>query len=122
MPHPWKPVTRGKIEVVGVHPEKPELLAVRVPLSAKPWTEWQWAFENRKGQNPPSSFPRPDVQEHNVYIYPPDAELEAYVRDIDDLIAATNTWFQQNAVPPLSPEQKALDERIAAANARAAKL
>ncbi len=125
----WTPIKRGKVEVVGRHPQFSGLLQVRVPLTSTPPAEWQHAFNTGIDVIVSLSMHKPELRGREVWLRPPDAQLEAYVRSLDERIAAANTWFENNVLPQVQArtarEQTEADEearRLAEARKRAEKL
>lgn len=97
----WKPITRGKPEVKGVNSEYSGLLDVAIPLEGDIDINWSQFFENPVGVPIPLSMHPPKLTGRTVYIRPSDEEVEAYVKHVDERIAAANARFQTEVLPKI---------------------
>lgn len=125
----WTPITRGEVQIVGTHPEYPGLLEASIPLSEEPPPEWQDYFVNPVGVGISSSMHPPEIFGAEIRITPPDAELERYVRHVEERISSANQRYSKEVIPQLTLERqkdemrrREEDERLATAREKAKKL
>lgn len=102
----WKPITRGKPQVKGVNSEYSGLLDVAIPLEGDIDINWAEFFENPVGVSISLSMHPPKLSGRTVYIRPPDEEVEAYVKHVDERIAAANARFQTEVLPKIQQKEE----------------
>lgn len=119
----WQPVTRGRPEVQGAHPEYPGLLRVRIPLEGSVTEEWSYYFLRPVGVGISLSMHPPELCGRTIRIRPPDDELECYVRHVDERIGAANERYESEVLPRLQEavERRKEVERQTARRLRAAR-
>lgn len=101
-------VKRGEAKALGVDPEASGLLRVRVRLEPAPNREWTTLFINGpSGPMWPISMHPPTLSGGHVEMRPPDTELDAYIRELDDRIRATNEQYEREIAPRLKAAQDA---------------
>lgn len=113
----WQPISRGKVDVHGIHPEHPGLLQVSIELSDSPPAEWRAAFIAGDGVASRGDMHKPDLTASTVWLQPPDSELEEHVRDVDARIAAANKIYKRDVLPAKTQRQSAV-EALAEQNER----
>lgn len=98
----WTRIIRsGRPRVRGVNAKYSGLLDVDIDLTPTPPAEWTRAFERPIGVGISLSMHPPTLSGATVHIRPPDNELEAYVKHIDERIAAANDYFEREVLPAL---------------------
>ncbi|MCY1047562.1 hypothetical protein OV208_40055 [Corallococcus sp. bb12-1] len=103
----WKRITRaGKPIPKGLDPRYPELLVVQVNLSETPPPEWQKYFLDSVNVPFTSNQRNHELFGTEVTLYPRDHELEAYVRNVDERIQASNTLYEQVNLPRVLAEEE----------------
>ncbi len=95
----WRPVGRGKPEIVGVNRQYPGLLDVRVTLDADPPDEWAAFFERPSGVPISLSMHPPTLTGRLISLRPSDSELESYIEHIDLRIDAANRHYETESLP-----------------------
>jgi hypothetical protein len=121
----WVAIRRESApDVRGISAESSERLHVRLMLTTRPPAEWVLAF-----QDAPSTKERMTVHQSEIYLNPPDAELESYVAEADKRIESANRFYETTVLPGIQAAQdKRRDEeaddrrRIEDAKHRAQKL
>jgi hypothetical protein len=97
----WVAIRRESIpDVKGISAEAPERLHVRLKLSTRPPAEWVHAF-----QDVPSTKEVMTVHQNEIYLTPPDAELEGYVAEADERIEVANRSYETTVLPTLQAAQ-----------------
>lgn len=94
----WQPVTRGRPEVRGVHPQYPGLLRVRVPLEGPVTEEWSYYFLSPVGVGISLGMHPPELSGRTIRIRPPDDELGDYLRHVDERIEAANERYEADVL------------------------
>lgn len=98
----WTPITRGDPEVHGVDREFPGLLSISVKLSAVPPRPW---IDHFIFATTVLSMHPPRLSSDTVWLRPPDAEVEQYMANLDQRIAAANQQFEANDLPRIRAEE-----------------
>jgi hypothetical protein len=97
----WVAIRRDSVpDVRGISAEAPERLHVRLKLSTRPPAEWVHAF-----QDVPSKKQVMTVHQNEIYLTPPDAELEVYVAEADERIQVANQSYEATVLPALQAAQ-----------------
>jgi hypothetical protein len=111
----WQPITRDKPEVHGVNAQYPGLLDVSIRLSSYPDDAWSQFFLSPSGVGLPLSMHPPKLSGKAIFIRPPDNEVEAYVRHVDERLDAANRYYENTVLPRLraqrEAERRASDEK-----------
>lgn len=109
----WRPITRSRVsdDAVERHPRAKGLLEVRIQLSEEPHPDWAQAFERGFGATINLSMHRFRLNGDEIVITPPDDELEAYVAEVDNRIAAANAWFEKEVLPRLTERERSEQAR-----------
>lgn len=105
----WKRIARGEPVVEGVHRDFAGLLQVEIPLDQEPPGDWVACFLNPPGIPVSFSMHAPEVHGNTVTVTPPDAELEKYLQNVDDRIAAANRSYEADHLPRVRAGQARLD-------------
>jgi hypothetical protein len=102
-------ITIGKPEVVGIDPDEPELVQVRVRLEPEPNDEWLQAFvEGPPGVSYSESMHPPRMVGHDeVMLRAPDSELERYVASLREHVEGTNAYYNSEIAPELKRRREA---------------
>jgi len=115
----WRPITITGRQVRGRDPEYPGLLNIDLTLSATPPEQWAGQFLNPSDFGIPISVHKPRISGSVISIRPPDEEVEKYAEHIDQRVAYTNEWFEQQVLPHINAaeerekaEQEAEAERL----------
>jgi hypothetical protein len=95
----WKPIGRGRPQVLGVHPQYRGLLEIEIELDSMPSAEWVQAFNHPAGVSMSMSMHPPRLSGSTIYIRPPDQELASYIEHIDERIAAANATYEARVLP-----------------------
>ena len=102
----WNRITRGEPKVLGVNRKHSGLLNVAIPLSESPPREWASYFERPVGISIRLSMHPPKLHGASVSITPPDEELEAYIKHVDERIEAANASFETQILPRLQAQEE----------------
>lgn len=86
----------------GVDREFPGLLSVSVKLSAAPPRPW---IDHFMFSTTVLSMHPPRLSFDTVWLRPPDAEVERYMANLDERIAAANRQFEANDLPRIRAEE-----------------
>jgi hypothetical protein len=98
-------ISVGKAQVQGIDPDAKELLRVVVPLTPRPDRAWSALFERRPASvSWSASMHPPHLEGGQVRMRPPDAEVEAYMAKLRELVQATNDQYAREVVPRLEAE------------------
>ena len=101
------PLSRGKLQAKGSDPEYRRLLRIEVELSQTPPPGWAEEFQNPVGLGIPMSMHPPRISGRNVYLSPPDDQVEEYVKHLDERIAAANKGYEQRVLPKVRAAEEA---------------
>jgi hypothetical protein len=118
----WAKVSRSKIDVLGVNRDMPGCLSISVTLSGTIVLEWAQFFLHPADLPTSVMTSAPAISGSSVRINPPDAEVAAYIRDIDERITAANSQYEREVLSAIHQQEKEAaaakaidDDRIAAA-------
>ena len=118
----WKPITRGKPEILGVNARYPGLLDVRVRLSSNPPPEWARLFKAPSGHVtvPGRTL---NLSAATISVSLSDDELGSHVAAIDERLRLANEEFARDVLPKIQAreEQKKREEEEKAARLAAAR-
>jgi hypothetical protein len=105
LPEEWTPIRRSGHSIRGPDREEPGLLVVDLRLNKEPPAEWASFFARPVGVSTSSSIHPPSLVGSAVKITAPDAQLEEYVRHVDQRIAAANAYYESEILPAITTEQ-----------------
>lgn len=103
----WKPITRKKPMIDGVDPEAHGLLNVLIPLDCDPPDEWRCFFENPVGVTISLDIHPPRIKGDEIWIRPPDEDMERYIRYVDERIKSANNFYEKEVLPRIIQQQQA---------------
>jgi hypothetical protein len=107
----WEPIVAGRPDVRGIHPRYSGLLEIVIPLNFTPPEEWTKFFENPSGVSISSGMHPPHVSGDEVFIRPPDTDIDEYVNHVILRIKAANEWYEREMVPRIVAEESAVEEK-----------
>ncbi len=101
----WELVRREAPEVVGADPGDSARLQVRVPLSVPPPGEWASYFAAPPRVRLDPGIRAPVIDGASVWMSAPDAQLPAYMRQVDTRIAVANERYIDEVAPRIRVQQ-----------------
>ena len=116
----WAKVGRGKIDVLGINREAPGSLNISIALTGTIQREWAQFFLHPTDAPAALGTQAPTLSGGSVKIYPPDDKIEAYIKDVDERIAAANARYETDVLAGIHEQEKVVADAKALEDARIA--
>jgi hypothetical protein len=101
-------ISLAKAEVQGIDPDAKGLLRVAVALTPRPDVAWSALFQRGPvSVSWPVSMHPPRLEGGRVRMRPPDAEVDAYMAKLRELVQSTNEQYAREVLPRLRAEAEA---------------
>jgi hypothetical protein len=96
----------GRPAVRGIDPDASGLMNIDVPLEPRPPDEWLQAFGGAPGPIWPVSMHAPSLSGNTVHLRPPDDAVDQYLNALQELVDATNAYYDREIAPALERQRQ----------------
>jgi hypothetical protein len=102
----WTPMKRGKPRAMGPDTRYRKLQNIEVDLDREPPAGWEAEFQHPEGVSISLSQHPPQLRGRTIYLSAPDDEVEAYIRSLDQRIAAANSNYETRVLPKVEAAER----------------